>query len=221
MPPPRRRYRHSQAFGGYGYTREYIVEKIKRDVRITTIYEGTSEIMEMTIARDRWQWHLKTRGDYYHALAREMEQLHAEQPTVGAATSALAIHAMAEILERCRIGRLTRSQHVLFRLGELIAWTECAASLSRRAANAINNRLDEKADQRYSADTLCAMARILARQAAAKIAGEGLPIVVGAEPGESRGLSDAINLDAIHKAQAGLLADMDTVANGLYGRKEN
>ena len=44
-----------QALGGYGYTREYMVEKIKRDVRITTIYEGTSEIMEMTIARDRWQ----------------------------------------------------------------------------------------------------------------------------------------------------------------------
>ena len=51
-----------QALGGYGYTREYMVEKIKRDVRITTIYEGTSEIMEMTIARDRWQQHLKTRG---------------------------------------------------------------------------------------------------------------------------------------------------------------
>ena len=50
-----------QAHGGYGYTREYVVEKIKRDVRITTIYEGTSEIMEMTIARDRWQQHLKTR----------------------------------------------------------------------------------------------------------------------------------------------------------------
>ena len=50
-----------QALGGYGYTREYMVEKIKRDVRITTIYEGTSEIMEMTVARDRWQHHLKTR----------------------------------------------------------------------------------------------------------------------------------------------------------------
>jgi alkylation response protein AidB-like acyl-CoA dehydrogenase len=203
------------------FTREYIVEKIKRDVRITTIYEGTSEIMEMTIARDRWQWHLKTRGDYYHALAREMEQLHTEHPTVGAATSALALHAMAEMLERCRIGRLTRNQHVLFRLGELIAWTECAASLSRRAANAVDNRLDEKADQRYAADTLCAMARILARQAAAKIAGEGLPIVVGAEPGEPTGLSDAIDLNSIHKAQTGLLADMNTVADGLYGRKEN
>ena len=51
-----------QAHGGYGYTKEYMVEKIKRDVRITTIYEGTSEIMEMTIGRDRWQHHLKTRG---------------------------------------------------------------------------------------------------------------------------------------------------------------
>ena len=43
-----------QALGGYGYTHEYMVEKIKRDVRITTIYEGTSEIMEMTISRARW-----------------------------------------------------------------------------------------------------------------------------------------------------------------------
>ncbi len=58
-----------QALGGYGYTKEYMVEKIKRDVRITTIYEGTSEIMEWTIARDRWQLHLKTRGAYYNDWA--------------------------------------------------------------------------------------------------------------------------------------------------------
>ena len=69
-----------QALGGYGYTREYLVEKIKRDVRITTIYEGTSEILEMTIARDRWQLHLKTRGDYYHAEARRAEELAARTP---------------------------------------------------------------------------------------------------------------------------------------------
>lgn len=42
-----------QALGAYGYTHEYVVEKMKRDVRITTIYEGISEIMEMTVARDR------------------------------------------------------------------------------------------------------------------------------------------------------------------------
>src|SRR6266571_5972376 len=73
-----------QAHGGYGYTRDYIVEKIKRDVRITTIYEGTSEIMEMTIARDRWQEHLKSRGAYYHDAAREAEALHRAHPEVGA-----------------------------------------------------------------------------------------------------------------------------------------
>ena len=62
-----------QALGGYGYTHEYMVEKIKRDVRITTIYEGTSEIMEMTISRDRWQLHLKTRGQHYHERAQQVE----------------------------------------------------------------------------------------------------------------------------------------------------
>ena len=63
-----------QALGGYGYTREYMVEKIKRDVRITTIYEGTSEIMEWTIARDRWQLHLKSRGQYYLDWAARAER---------------------------------------------------------------------------------------------------------------------------------------------------
>ena len=71
-----------QALGGYGYTHEYIVEKIKRDVRITTIYEGTSEIMEMTISRDRWQSHLKTRGQHYHEQGKKFEELHARHPEV-------------------------------------------------------------------------------------------------------------------------------------------
>src|SRR5579885_467307 len=123
-----------QAFGGYGYTHEYVVEKIKRDVRITTIYEGTSEIMEMTISRDRWQLHLKTRGQHYHDRAKECEMLHASHSDVGADVAALNLHALAEVMEKARVARLTRHQHVLFRLGELIAYSECSASLSRRAA---------------------------------------------------------------------------------------
>src|SRR5512143_906711 len=105
-----------QALGGYGYTNEYMVEKIKRDVRITTIYEGTSEIMEMTISRDRWQLHLKTKGQYYHDLARQLEALHSKHPNVGAGTAALGLHALAELLETARIHRLTRHQHILFRV---------------------------------------------------------------------------------------------------------
>jgi alkylation response protein AidB-like acyl-CoA dehydrogenase len=40
-----------QIHGGYGYSREYVVERLYRDVRVTTIYEGTTEIQRMVIAR--------------------------------------------------------------------------------------------------------------------------------------------------------------------------
>jgi len=40
-----------QVHGGYGYSREYTVERLYRDARVTTIYEGTSEVQKMVIAR--------------------------------------------------------------------------------------------------------------------------------------------------------------------------
>ena len=44
-------YQALQIFGGYGYMREYEVERYARDARATTIYEGTSEVQRMVIAR--------------------------------------------------------------------------------------------------------------------------------------------------------------------------
>ncbi len=41
-----------QLFGGYGYTREYPVERMMRDAKITEIYEGTSEVQRMVISGD-------------------------------------------------------------------------------------------------------------------------------------------------------------------------
>ena len=41
-----------QIFGGYGYSREYPVERLFRDAKVTEIYEGTSEIHRMIIARE-------------------------------------------------------------------------------------------------------------------------------------------------------------------------
>lgn len=41
-----------QILGGYGYTKEFPVERFFRDVRITSIYEGTNQIQRLVVARD-------------------------------------------------------------------------------------------------------------------------------------------------------------------------
>jgi alkylation response protein AidB-like acyl-CoA dehydrogenase len=194
-----------QGHGGYGYTKEYMVEKIKRDVRITTIYEGTSEIMEWTIARDRWQEHLKTRGAYYLDWAARLEAVDKTQPENGAGTAALAMRALAAVLEQCRVDRLTRQQHILFRLGELIAFVESAAIFAERVVDkptvAINLNIP----------TRQAMSRIFAREAAMRIGCDGLRWVIGA--GQTNpNLANSLNLPAIYAAQDGLFADMDFVS---------
>jgi alkylation response protein AidB-like acyl-CoA dehydrogenase len=45
-------YEAVQILGGYGYTRDYPLERYARDARITTIYEGTSEIQRLIISRE-------------------------------------------------------------------------------------------------------------------------------------------------------------------------
>ncbi|MCL4838835.1 MAG: acyl-CoA dehydrogenase family protein [Thermoanaerobaculia bacterium] len=208
-----------QALGGYGYTREYMVEKIRRDVRITTIYEGTSEIMEMTIARDRWQLHLKTRGEQYATEAAAAAALARRQPGVGAEAAALALAALGVLFERCRVARLTRHQHLLFRLGELTAAVEGAAALARRAARAAAGELDAKTDRRLSPAALALAARIAARDAARGVATDGARWLLAAGEGsDPAALAGALRLEAALAAQTGLLEDLDRFADHLYGR---
>jgi alkylation response protein AidB-like acyl-CoA dehydrogenase len=124
-------------------------------------------------------------------------------------------------MEKARIARLTRYQHILLRLGELIAYAECAGSLSHRAALSAEGRLHEKANQRFDAATLAAMARTFSREAALKVAEEGVRCVIGAggvSDSELVVLEAAMGLSAIHRAQAGLMADLDEIADVLYGR---
>ncbi|MGZ8430012.1 MAG: acyl-CoA dehydrogenase family protein, partial [Candidatus Deferrimicrobiaceae bacterium] len=41
-----------QIYGGYGYMRDYPVEKLMRDAKLLQIYEGTSQIQRMVIAKE-------------------------------------------------------------------------------------------------------------------------------------------------------------------------
>ncbi|HET7785790.1 MAG TPA: acyl-CoA dehydrogenase family protein [Myxococcales bacterium] len=198
-----------QALGGYGYTREYMVEKIRRDARITTIYEGTSEILEMTVGRDFWQQHLKTRGMVFKEEARSLRALPEHS---GGAIAALALESLGETFERARLARLTRHQHVLLRLGELVSLAEGAAALARRAAAT----LPEKGDRRLTPDALAAASRIYAREVALAAVKGGLQWLADSAGAE---LATVLRLPEIQRAQAGLIGDMNAVADALYGRR--
>jgi alkylation response protein AidB-like acyl-CoA dehydrogenase len=197
-----------QALGGNGYTREYMVEKIKRDVRITTIYEGTSEILEWTTARDRWQLHLKSRGAHYLDWAQRAERLHAERKDVGADNAALALRALAAVMERCRADKLTRHQHVLFRLGELVAQAEGAAVFAQRAATAPTTAIP------LPPATIAAMSRVFAREAAARVAFEGARWAVAAGQTDPEFLR-SIDWRQVLAGQAGGIEDMDVITGSL------
>jgi alkylation response protein AidB-like acyl-CoA dehydrogenase len=58
-----------QIHGGYGYVKEYHVERLMRDAKITQIYEGTSEIQRLVISR------AVLKGDLYQPMYSELQQV--------------------------------------------------------------------------------------------------------------------------------------------------
>jgi len=124
-------------------------------------------------------------------------------------------------MERARAGRLTRYQHILLRLGEWIAYAESAGSLARRAALLAEGKLNEKANRRFDATALAALSRVFAREAALKVAEDGLRWISGAggvSDAEMSAFETSLQLPAVHRAQAGLISDMDYIADVLYAR---
>jgi len=123
-----------QALGGYGYITEFGVEKIKRDVRITCIYEGTSEVLQNIISIFRWKKTWKTKGEFYRSIAKEMEELHQKSDLAGCLFYGIAAEALNRTILLAHENRLTRSQHVMFCLADMMTHVEVGASLARKAA---------------------------------------------------------------------------------------
>ncbi len=136
-----------QALGGYGYITEYGVEKIKRDVKITCIYEGTSEIQQNIISTFRWKTTRKSKGAFYDDIADEMDMLESQCNEAGCRTIAVAARALNKAIFLVNDNRLTREQTIMFALADMMLYVEVAASFARQAVvlTAENHAQAEKA----------------------------------------------------------------------------
>lgn len=204
-----------QALGGYGYIREFEVEKIKRDVKITCIYEGTSEIQQNIISTFRWKKTWKTKGGFYDAMADEMERLAADGVDAGCRRIARAARAVNAAIMLAHRQRFTRQQVVMFQLADMITHVEVGAALARRAG------VQRAAGSAEAAKTQC-MSRIFAAEIVQLVCLNAVKIALG--PGTlepevtARFLAD-IGYDKLLTGCQALVKDMDRLADILFGRQ--
>jgi alkylation response protein AidB-like acyl-CoA dehydrogenase len=193
-----------QAFGGYGYIREYEVEKIKRDVKILPIYEGTSEIQRSIIAMFRMRETVRSKGGFYQKMADGLDKLPEE---CAGPLLARTIRAMNEVILKARKYKLTKSQYVMFLLADMMTWCEVGGALCHKTAL-------YPGDGSRSREFMNAAARLFARDAVERVYLNGLKIIYGCnqtidEVGEE--------LSALNMALAmnGKLNDMNLVSSEL------
>jgi alkylation response protein AidB-like acyl-CoA dehydrogenase len=203
-----------QALGGYGYITEYEVEKIKRDVKITCIYEGTSEIQQNIISTFRWRTTVKSKGNYYGAMADEMQAIHAAAPEIGAATYAWAVKALNETIMFVHNHKLTRQQYIMFCLADMMTFVEVGVSMARKA----NRLIQERSSQ---AKKIVLMSRIFASEVAELIARNTIKIVTGSGLADKEipsSLKEKIGYEGFMASHSGLIHDMDRVADIMFAR---
>ena len=192
-----------QGLGGYGYIREYEVEKIKRDIKITTIYEGTSEIQQRLIAMFRLQKTVRSKGDYYNDMAKELESLAGD---TGAKELAAMIRLLNDIILEARASKVTRSQHITFLMADMMTWCEVGAALCRKAT-----LYNGKA---RSHEYMEAASRLFVREVAEKVYINGLKICMGSDK-ELKGPAERLNGLNLMDIMKNNLKDMDTVSSEL------
>ena len=204
-----------QALGGYGYISEFEVEKIKRDVKITCIYEGTSEIQQNIISTFRWKKTRKTKGEFYKTMGQEMQALEAAGVRVGGGLLGLCAHALNQLVNVAHENRLTRSQHIMFQLADLMAQVEIGVSFARKA-----DTLKKAGDR--AADKIMAMSRVFAADVA-RFATAVIPLVLQGTPilddGQVDDLLKSMAYDELTRGQKGVISDMDLVADILFERQ--
>ncbi|MGD2126843.1 MAG: acyl-CoA dehydrogenase family protein [Desulfobacteraceae bacterium] len=192
-----------QALGGYGYMREFEVEKIKRDIKITTIFEGTSEIQRNIISTFRLRDTVRSKGRFYLDMAEGLERLPAG---CGAHLLARAIRLMNNVIPNARRFKLTRSQYVMSLVADMVTWCEVAEALCQKAAS--------YEGKERSPDFMNAATRLFARETAEKVYLNTLKIARGCDQSMDEVLQE-LNLLELGQAMGDHLKDMNEVAAEL------
>jgi alkylation response protein AidB-like acyl-CoA dehydrogenase len=204
-----------QALGGYGYITEFEVEKIKRDVKITCIYEGTSEIQQSIISTFRWRDTRKTKGGFYRAIADEMAKLTSESDYLGCHLYASAAEILNDIIALVHDTRLTRQQHIMFTLADMMTHVEVGASLARKAA-----LLAETNDP--DAIKLSIASRIFADEVAQLVLRNGRKILLGTDAVDQAAAAAILDADAFNQlthSSFHIIKDMDHLADLIFERE--
>jgi len=203
-----------QALGGYGYIAEYEVEKIKRDVRITCIYEGTSEIQQNIISMFRWKKTRKSKGEFYQSIRDEMMRLDGEADDLGCRIYGLAADALNQAVNLAHDQRLTRQQYIMFALADMMAHVEVGASLARRAFDAVQRG-------GAAAEKIKLISRLFANEAAQMVSQGILKIVMGCGACDLNMTNDFMQKIAYTELTAScqnIITDMDRLADIVFER---
>ncbi len=189
-----------QAFGGYGYMREYEVEKIKRDVKILTIYEGTSEIQRNIISVFRMRETVRSKGGFYNELAEEVKGVGDE---LYGPVLKRGFQVLNNLIFAARQRKLTTYQYIMFLLADIMTLMEVAARFAIKVK-------DLDASYPRSRPFMEAASRIFTREAIERLYLNALKI--GVEDGNLINSLDQLRLDQVLK---GTMEDMDIVAKEL------
>ncbi|MGB5745689.1 MAG: acyl-CoA dehydrogenase family protein [Desulfobacterales bacterium] len=203
-----------QALGGYGYIAEYEVEKIKRDVRITCIYEGTSEIQQNIISMFRWKKTRKSKGAFYLSIRDEMMRLDGEVDDIGGRIYGLAASALNQAIDLAHEQKLTKQQYVMFALADMMAHVEVGASLARKALAKVTNG---QAD----AGKMELISRLFANETAQMVSQGILKIVMGCGACDLDMTNDFMQKIAYTELTAScqnIINDMDKLADIVFER---
>src|SRR5512137_732346 len=194
-----------QALGGYGYCVDFEVEKIRRDARILTIYEGTSEIQQSIINIFRMREIVRSKGRFYVDMAAEVEPL----ADAGGPAVARAARFLADSAQVAFRAKLVRQQHVAFEFATAMTEVETAVALASLASRKNDDLMKAQSRLWASQVAMSAPSRVLAALSAAG--------GIGAE--DLARLQREGDLEGAIALQSGRLADMNFVAERLTGFK--